>query len=176
VASAAPVAQQPAPPEAASDAPPDAPPGPAPAVPQPAAPPAGAAAGVARGKVGERVASGGFGITVEKVAHEPGMKDWVKIGDNERYLALLIAVNNDTGGNAQVYPSQFRLQDADGYGYDGLNLHATMPTLEWQTMGNRQTVRGYIDFLVPKSAKGLTLVYGDVSVEGSQPIHIDLGE
>ena len=145
-----------------------------------AAPPAPVATAPARqpprGKVGQRVASGGFVVTVEKVVHEPlTYKEMTKIGPDERYVALLVAADNASGGNAQLFPSQFRLQDADGFGHDPLNLRLSMPTLEWQTLGNRETVRGYIDFIVPRSAKGLTLVYAGVPHDGA-PIYVELGE
>ena len=130
-------------------------------------------AGPARGKRGQRVESGGFGITVEEITDQPTLKDMARVGPDERYLALLIAADNQTGGNAAVYPSQFRLQDDKGFGYDPLNLKVKMPTLEWRTLGNRETVRGYVDFVIPKSAKNLLLVYTGVE---SQPIQVELGE
>jgi hypothetical protein len=145
----------------------------------PPAPPKGEptrSAAVARGKVGHRVESAGLGMTVEKLLHEPGTyKDQVRVGPDERYLAMLLAVDNNTGGNAQLYPSQFRLQDAAGFGYDPLNLKGTMPALQWTTLGNRQTVRGYVDFVVPKSAKALELVYAGVP-DGGPQIQVELGE
>jgi hypothetical protein len=172
------VAMAPAPPPIASTAPAPAPEEPLPPVPkEPSAPtkPAPAAA-AARGKVGRRVDSAGFGMTVEKIMHEPATyKDQVRVGPDERYLALLVAVDNNTGGNAQLYPSQFRLQDAMGFGYDPLNVKGTMPALEWTTLANRQTVRGHVDFVVPKSAKSLELVYSGVPHDGA-PIQIELGE
>jgi hypothetical protein len=126
--------------------------------------------------VGGRVASGGFGITVEKVLHEPlTYKDMTKIGPDEHYVALLVAADNDTGGNAQLFPAQFTLRDAAGFGHDPLNIRLSMPTLQWQTLGNRETVRGYIDFIVPRSAKGLTLIYAGVPHDGA-PICVELGE
>jgi hypothetical protein len=132
---------------------------------------------VPRGRFGQRVESAGFGITVEKIFHEPQTyKDMVTIGPQERYLALLIAADNNTGGNAGLYPSQFQLQDSQGFAYDPLGVKGTMPALEWQTMGNRQTVRGHVDFVIPKSATGLTLVYTGVSAPGAQPIYVELGE
>jgi hypothetical protein len=131
----------------------------------------------ARGKAGQRVESAGFGITVEKILHEPAtFKEMARIGPDERYLALLVAADNNSGGNAQLFPSQFRLQDAQGYGYDPLNLKLTMPALEWRTLGNRETVRGHVDFVVPKSAKGLTLVYTGLPRDDAPPIHVELGE
>ena len=134
------------------------------------------AAEVARGKVGQRVDSRGFGITVEKILHEPATyKDMVRVGDGERYIALLVAADNNTGENAQLYPSQFALADASGFNYNPLGVKGTMPALEWTTLGNRQTVRGHVDFVVPKSAKSLQLVYSGVPHDGS-PIHVDLGE
>ena len=119
----------------------------------------------------------GFGITVERILHEPAtFKEMARIGPDERYLALLIAADNNSGGNAQLFPSQFRLQDAQGYGYDPLNLKLTMPALEWRTLGNRETARGHVDFVVPKSAKGLTLVYTGLPRDDAPPIHVELGE
>jgi hypothetical protein len=142
----------------------------------PADAPVAAPAVPPRGKAGARVASGGFGITVEKILHEPlTFKELTKVGPNERYVALLIAADNNSGGNAQLFPSQFHLQDAGGYAYDPLNIRLSMPTLEWRTLGNRETVRGHIDFIVPKSAKGLTLVYAGVPHNGP-PIYLELGE
>jgi hypothetical protein len=129
-----------------------------------------------RGKVGERVESGGFGITVEKVVNEPQTyKDQVTIGPDQRYLALLLRIENNTGANAQLFPSQFVLKDDQGFTYDQLGIHGTMPALEWRTLANRETVRGHADFLVPKTAKHLTLIYGDTSqVKDGQPIQIDV--
>jgi hypothetical protein len=129
-----------------------------------------------RGTVGERVESGGFGITVEKVVNEPQTyKDQVTIGPDQRYLALLLRIENNTGANAQLFPSQFVLKDDQGFTYDQLGIHGTMPALEWRTLANRETVRGHADFLVPKTAKHLTLIYGDTSqVKDGQPIQIDV--
>ena len=137
-----------------------------------------AAAAAPRGKVGERVESGGFGITIEKTLTEPQTyKDQVTIGSDQRYLALLVRVDNNTGGNAQLFPSQFTLKDDQGFNYDQLGIHGTMPVLECRTLANRETVRGHVDFVVPKSAKGLTLVYSDTSqADKAQPIQIDLGQ
>jgi hypothetical protein len=130
------------------------------------------------GKVGERVASGGFGITVEKILREPQTyKDQVTIGPDQRYIALRLRIDNDTGHNAQLFPSQFVLKDDQGFTYDPLGIHGTMPALEWRALANRETVRGYVDFLCPKTAAGLVLTYGDTSqVKEGQPIQIDLGQ
>jgi hypothetical protein len=141
----------------------------------PGSKPAADADGVSRGKRGERVDSGGFGITVEEITDQPTpeLKGMARVGPDERYMALLIAADNKTGGNADVYPVQFRIEDERGFGYDPLNLKVKMPALEWRTLGNRETVRGYVDFVLPKSAKGLHLIYTGTK---SRPIRIDLGE
>jgi hypothetical protein len=156
--------------------------GASPAAPQTAPTPAPEAqkqeAAAARGKVGERVESAGFAITVEKLVAEPQTyKDQVTIGPDQRYLALLVRVDNNTGGNAQLFPSQFTLKDDQGFPYQQLGIHGTMPALEWRTLANRETVRGYADFVVPKSARGLMLLYSDTSyAKGAQPIHIGLDQ
>ena len=49
-------------------------------------------------------------------------------------------------------------------------LHGTMPALEWQPLGSGESIRGYVDFVLPKSAKGLTLVYSGVSGKAAQPL------
>jgi Domain of unknown function (DUF4352) len=133
---------------------------------------ADAAPGVARGKRGQRVDSGGFGITVEEITDQPTLQNMARVNADERYLALLIAADNKTGKNATLYPSQFRLQDDRAFPYDPLNLRVKMPALPWQKLGNRETIRGYIDFVIPKAAKGLKLIYSGAD----QPIEIDLGE
>ena len=75
-----------------------------------------------------------------------------------------------------LFDSMFHLQDDHGYTYDKLPLALTTPKLEWRTMGNRDRVRGYLDFVVPKSAKGLKLVYSHLPRSDSVPIHVELGE
>lgn len=131
--------------------------------------------GVARGKKGQRVESAGFGITVEEITSEATYPNLLSLGPDQRYRALLVLVENNTGGNVGLYPAQFRLQDEKGFEYErGLPLK--QPTLEWRTMGNRESVRGYIDFVVPKSAKGLKLIYSHLPAKGSKPIHVELGD
>jgi len=132
--------------------------------------------GFALGKKGQPVDSAGFAITVEKINYQPTYKNLADWGDDYRYLALLIVVENNTGGNVQLFTATFRLQDDKGYPYQQLGLKLTPPTLPFTTLGNRETVRGYLDFVVPKSAKGLKLVYSHLPTGKSQPIHVELGE
>jgi hypothetical protein len=132
--------------------------------------------GVARGRKGQRVESAGFGITVDEVTADATYPNLLTLGPEQRYLALRLVVDNNTGGNAGLFPALFRLQDENGFEYARLNLPLKMPTLEWRTMGNRESIRGYIDFVVPTSAMGLKLVYSHLPAAGSKPIHIELGE
>jgi hypothetical protein len=114
----------------------------------------------------------GFAITLEKIVTEPTYKEFRTISKDQRYIALLLAIENNTGANDTLYPSQFSLKDPQGFNYDPLNLHLMPQSLEWRSMGNRETLRGYTDFIVPASAKNLTLVYP----RDPQPIQIDLDE
>ena len=132
--------------------------------------------GFVAGKVGQRVESAGFAITVEEIKHEPYYKNLGQPGEDQKYLALLVSVENNTGGNAMLFDAMFHLQDDHGYTYDKLGLALTTPKLEWRTMGNRDRVRGYLDFVVPKTAKGLKLVYSHLPRSDSVPIHVELGE
>ena len=145
--------------------------------------PAGAAAvpaaGTARpptemphGKRGERVESAGFAITLEKIVDRPPSDPLGQVGPERRYLALLLLVENNTGSNVSFYPVQFRLQDSQSYEYKPLAMKLIAPALDWRNLGNRETVRGYVDFIVPRSAKGLSLIYTHLA----QPIHVDLDE
>ncbi len=143
------------------------------------APPGVGTAGTARppaemphGKRGERVESAGFAITLEKIVYRPPSDPLGEVGPERRYLALLLLVENNTGGNLSFYPVQFRLQDSQSYEYQPLAMKLIAPALEWRNLGNRETVRGYVDFIVPKSAKGLSLIYTHLA----QPIHVDLDE
>jgi len=130
---------------------------------------------VARGRKGHRVESARFGITVEEITDQPTYPNLLTLGPDQRYLALLLVVGNKTGGNIGLYPAQLVLHDDKGFEYSR-GLPVKQPTLEWRTMGNRESIRGYGDFVVPKSAKGLTLIYSDLPAAGSKPIHIELGE
>ena len=127
---------------------------------------------VARGTIGRKVRSAGFAITVERIVREPTQKESGAVEKDKRYLALLLAVENNTGANATLDPTQFSLKDAQGSHYDPLRVHLITQALEPRAMGNRETVRGYVDFTVPANTKGLTLVYPC----DPQHIHIDLGE
>ena len=132
--------------------------------------------GFALGKKGQPVESAGFAITVQQINYEPAYKNLANWGDDYRYLALLIVVDNNTGGNVTLFPAVFRLQDNQGYPYQQLGLKMASPTLPFTVLGNREKVRGYLDFVVPKTAKGLKLVYTGVPTNKSQPIHVELGE
>ena len=85
---------------------------------------------------------------------------------------MLLLVENNTGGNISFWPVQFRLQDSQSYEYQPLAMKLIAPAMEWRNLGNRETVRGYVDFIVPRSAKGLSLIYTHLA----QPIHVDLDE
>lgn len=124
------------------------------------------------GSRGQRVESSGFAITVENIIYEPRFDPLGQVNEERRYLALLLLVENNTGKNVTFHPVMFRLQDSQSYEYEPLAMKLTAPSLDWRNMGNRETVRGYVDFTVPRSAKGLTLVYTQMA----QPIRIDLGE
>ncbi len=122
------------------------------------------------GKRGQRVESAGFAITLEKIVDRPPSDPLGQVGPERRYLALLLLVENNTGGNISFWPVQFRLQDSQSYEYKPLAMKLIAPALDWRNMGNRETVRGYVDFIVPRSAKGLSLIYTHLA----QPIHVDL--
>jgi hypothetical protein len=125
-----------------------------------------------RGRRGERIESGGFAITVEKINYKPASDPLDQVGPERRYLALLILVENNTGGNVSFYDTSFRMQDGQSFEYQPLAMKLTGPALGWRNLGNRETMRGWVDFVVPKSSKGLTLVYTHLA----QPIRVDLSE
>ena len=127
---------------------------------------------IARGTIGRKVRAGGFAMTVVNIVREPTHKELGTVDKDKRYLALLLAIENNTGGNETLDPAQFSLKDAQDAHYGPLNQHLIGQALESRAIANRETVRGYVDFVVPASAKHLTLVYP----REPQPIHIDLEE
>lgn len=133
---------------------------------------AAAPAGTVRGKRGERVDSGGFAITVEKINDRPVSDPLSQVGPEQRYLALLVLVENHTGGNVSFYDTSFRMQDSQSFEFKPLAMKLTGPALGWRNLGNRETMRGWVDFIVPKSSKGLELIYTHLA----QPIHVELGD
>lgn len=133
---------------------------------------AAAAPGLVRGKRGQRVDSGGFAITVEKINDKPVSDPLSQVGPEQRYLALLVLVENHTGSNVSFYDTSFRMQDSQSFEFKPLAMKLTGPALGWRNLGNRETMRGWVDFIVPRSSKGLELIYTHLA----QPIHVELGE
>jgi hypothetical protein len=125
-----------------------------------------------RGKRGERVESAGFAITVENIVRKPPSDPLGQASGDRRYLALLLLVENNCGSSVNFFPTSFRLQDDQGYEYEPLAMKLIAPALDWRHLGNREKVRGYVDFSVPKSSKGFTLIYTNLT----RPIQIELGE
>lgn len=125
-----------------------------------------------RGKRGERVESRGFAITVEKINDKPVSDPLGQVGPEQRYLALLLLVENNTGDNISFYDTSFRMQDGQSFEYKPLAMKLTGPALGWRNLGNRETMRGWVDFIVPKSSTGLELIYTHLA----QPIHVELGD
>lgn len=135
-------------------------------------PPPPVAAALPHGKRGQRVESGGFAITLENIVRDPPNDPLGQVNAEQRYLALLLRVENETGNSVSFYDVMFRLQDGEGYEYKPLAMKLIAPALDYRHLGNRESIRGYVDFIVPRSSKKLTLIYTHLA----QPIHIDLEE
>lgn len=137
-----------------------------------------AALGITPGKVGQRVESAGIVVTVVKVAHAPDAKwkDIVHVADDEKFIDLELLLENNTGKDLSAYPSLLKLKDDQDqeYGHDAIT--GVGQPLSFSPIAQGQKVRGHLSYSVPKSAKGLRLIYALDGVKGYKPIFVELGE
>ena len=123
-----------------------------------AQPPAGG--DLPRGRVGDRIESGGYVLTVVGVYDEPDpdLAIILDLKPDQRYIAAEVLLENRTAESFLYAGSQFRLKDSDDFEYTG-DLDYRQPGLELGTMVPGERVRGFLSFVVPKEAAGLSLIY-----------------
>jgi hypothetical protein len=137
-----------------------------------------AGAGTANGKVGERVESAGLAVTAIGISNQPTGpgKGLVSITPDERYLDIDVVIENSTGRPFKYWPLEFRLKDDGNYDYSQNALRVNPAALQSGTLVQGEKVRGHLEFTVPKTAKGLRLIYPTADLPGYKPIHIELGQ
>ena len=141
-------------------------PAPAPAPAPPRAP------AIARGKVGQRVESAGFAITVVAASNKPRFDIFAPRPD-EKFVDCDVLLENAAAKGFDYFSNQFKIQDDQSRVFTGGALGVGDPQLGYGTIVQGNKVRGHVAFIVPKDAKGLALTY---PVEDARAIHIDLGQ
>jgi hypothetical protein len=131
-----------------------------------------------QGRVGERVESAGIAVTVAQVLNEPDpeVASILDLRDDQKYLAMEVILENNSGDSIFYTSATFKLRDKDNFEYSQVPLGYRFPELDFGTLANREKVRGYVDFVVPKDTTGLRLIYQNGAVAGYQTIYIDLGQ
>jgi hypothetical protein len=131
-----------------------------------------------RGRVGERVESAGIAITVVQVVNEPDpeVASILDLRDDQKYLAMEVILENNSGDSIFYTSATFKLRDKDDFEYSQVPLSYRFPELDFGTLANREKVRGYVDYVLPKDTAGLRLIYQNGGVAGYQTIYIDLGQ
>jgi hypothetical protein len=151
---------------------------PAPAAsPAPApAPPASRGPAIARGKVGQRVESAGFAITVVAASNKPRFDIFAPRPD-EKFVDCDVLLENAGTKGFDYFSNQFKIQDDQSRVFTGGALGVGDPQLGYGTIVQGNKVRGHVAFIVPKDAKGLTLTYPiDDAPGNARAIHVDLGQ
>lgn len=130
-----------------------------------------------RGKVGETIESGGFALTVRGTYHEPDadLQNIFDFGDDEQYIAADLVLENRSNDSFFYASSQFKLKDAADFEYVE-TLDYRQPAFGFGTMGPGERVRGYVSFVVPRSASGLSLIFQPGAGSGYRTIYISLGQ
>ena len=130
-----------------------------------------------RGKVGERVESAGVVLTVVSVSNDPdpALQNILDLGEDEKYIAVEVLLENNTGNSFFYGSAQFKLKDENGFEYEG-SLPYREPSMGFGTIVNREKVRGFLSYIVPKSATSLNLIYQLGGGSDYQTIYIDLGQ
>ena len=71
--------------------------------------------------------------------------------------------------------SRFRLKDSDDFEYSGV-LDYRQAGIGLGTITPGERVRGFVSFIVPKDATGLSLIYQGPADAGYQTIYVSLEE
>jgi hypothetical protein len=129
------------------------------------------------GSVGDRVESAGVALTVLSVTDEPdaALSNILDLAEDEKYLATEVLLENNTGDSFFYGSAQFKLKDDRGFEYSG-SLPYREPSMGFGTLVNREKVRGYLSFIVPTAATGLSLIYQAAAGSDYETIYIDLGQ
>jgi hypothetical protein len=162
---------KPAIPSATIAAPPTMTRAPATAVPKPAAT---AAQGPA--PVGQRVVSGGVGLTVNTVTKRAELGEFMRADPGKTYLVADVTIENVGRDTSPYNPLYFKVKDAEGYEV-GSGLSMDDRALRSGEMAAGEQARGTVAFLVPEGARGFVLSYQPLVLFGGyQIIRVDLGQ
>jgi hypothetical protein len=133
--------------------------------------------GPMRGRVGERMESAGFVLTVLEVYDDPDpdLKVLLDLNGDERYLAAEIVLENRRSDGFFYGGSEFRLKDKDDYEYVA-TLDYRQPGIGQGTLGPGERVRGFLSYIVPLEAQGLNLIFQAPADSTYRTIYIALEE
>ena len=130
-----------------------------------------------RGSVGERMESAGFVLTVIDVydVPDPDLKVLLDLRDDERYLSAEIVLENRRSDSFFYGGSEFRLKDKDDYEYVA-TLDYRQPGIGQGTLGPGERVRGFLSYIVPLEAQGLSLIFQAPADSTYRTIYVALGD
>jgi hypothetical protein len=136
-----------------------------------------AGTGPLRGKIGERVESGGYVLTVLGVYDEPDaeLRNILDVNEDQRYIAAEILLENRTDESFFYGGSQFRLKDRDDFEYVG-TLDYRQPGIGLGTIVPGERIRGFLSYIVPRDAAGISLIYQAPADAGYRTIYVSLDE
>ena len=133
--------------------------------------------GPLRGKIGERMESGGYVLTVLGIYDEPDaeLRNIPDLNEDQRYVAAEILLENRTDESFFYGGSQFRFKDRDEFEYVG-TLDYRQPGIGLGTIVPGERVRGFLSYIVPKYAASHSLIYQAPADLDYRTIYVSLDE
>lgn len=131
------------------------------------------------GRVGERVESGGWALTVHSVTREPTEDTSALPPKPMVFVSIELTLENTTGDYLQHNWLSYSLVDNKGQGAGPIPLPPLFTSEPYflfiESLGGGQKISGSIGFTVSPDSMGLTLVYQPfVGQRGFTPIRISL--
>jgi hypothetical protein len=119
------------------------------------------------GKIGEKVVSGGIGLTVLAITTPASISNGVFTPDAaNKYVDIEVVIENIEGSDEYPYnPLYFKLKDSNGYEYSTA-FGSVEPSLKSGTLPKGDLVRGHVTFEVAKDAVGLVVSYEPMVIFG----------
>lgn len=119
---------------------------------------------------GQRVAAGRYALTVMEV-RDPAISDnmFIKPEAGNRFVAVLVRVENLSNEPAPYNPLYFKLRDAAGFEYNASLFAAAEPSLKAGELPAGDSALGWVTFEIGEAARPTSLKYKPLILFGTDP-------
>ncbi|MGL5831014.1 MAG: DUF4352 domain-containing protein [Candidatus Altimarinota bacterium] len=94
----------------------------------------------------------GVSLTIKSVKDFSTFNEYFKPEDGNKYVAIDVFIENNSGQTISINPLNFSLKDSESYEYEQEFVSGAEPRLNLGDLENMKTLRGFLVYEVPKTA------------------------